>query len=96
MTTLFVYIHNVARIFNEETSILNISAWFRTMNLWTVFSSMETSDMQPKRTFADIYVWLFAFCLNVQILVLKNKNLHTFWEIFINFGHLKGMCEWGF
>lgn len=49
-----------------------------------------------QRTFGDIYVWLFAFCLNVQILVLKNKNLHTFWEIFINFGHLNGMCEWGF
>lgn len=49
-----------------------------------------------QRTFVDIYVWLFAFCLNVQILVLKIKTFTLFGEIFINFEHLKGMCEWGF
>lgn len=60
---------------------------------WVFFSfqvQKQATYIQPSERFADIYVWLFAFCLNVQISVLKkNKNLHTFPEIFINFRTLE-------
>lgn len=72
-----LYVQSVARIFNEETSILNISAWFRTMNLWTGFFPgccrflfvWGTSDTQPQQhTFAwifmcgySLFAWMYKF-----------------------------------